>query len=79
MQSATFKKWLAERGCRFELHERGKGQHMGSASVTVHRADRQAVLPLIGSKKQLDPDVVRRIVDDLALDWSELPGPARRV
>ena len=79
MESATFKKWLAERGCTFELHDRAKGKHMGSASVAVCRGDRRAVLPLIGSKKRLDPDIVRRIVEDLGLDWSELPGPASRV
>src|SRR5665647_1193451 len=38
MQSATFRKWLAERGCRFDQpeHERGEGQVM----VTVHREGR---------------------------------------
>jgi hypothetical protein len=36
MESATFRKWLADRGCRFDHHEhqqRVKGQMM----VTVHR------------------------------------------
>ena len=39
MESATFRKWLAERGCRFDQHEhekRGEGQVI----VTVHREGR---------------------------------------
>jgi hypothetical protein len=47
--------------------------------VTVRRGDRKSVLPNIGSHKALDPRVVRKIVDDLGLDWNELPGPASRV
>jgi hypothetical protein len=47
--------------------------------VTVRLGDRRAVLPEIGSHKRLDPTVVRKIVDELGLDWNELPGPASRV
>lgn len=78
MESATFRKWLAERGCRFEA---GKDtvETVGHAYVTVHRGNRRAVLPDIGTKKALDPRIVREIVDTLGLDRSELPGPMSRV
>ena len=79
MESGTFRKWLAERGCSFHKQEHHKGKHPGPGHVTVHRGGRTAVLPLIGSKKRLDPDLVKRIVEDLGLEWSELPGPASRV
>jgi hypothetical protein len=78
MESATFRRWLAERGCRFEagsdtVH---KGGH---AYVTVRLGDRRAVLPEVGTQLRLDPRIVRQIVDELGLDWNELPGPASRV
>ena len=78
MQSATFRKWLAEHGCRFDRQEhekRGKGQVM----VTVHREGWTSQAPLGGSRKDLDPRDVRRVCEELGLDWSELPGPKGRV
>lgn len=78
MESATFRKWLADRGCRFEAGKDTLGTH-GHASVTVHLGERRAVLPEVGTHKALDPRVVRQIVDDLGLDWNELPGPKSRV
>lgn len=78
MQSATFRTWLAERGCSFEQHERAKGG-LGHASVTVRRGQRSAVLPLVGSHQRLDAAVVSQVVRDLGLDPAELPGPASRV
>jgi len=78
MDSETFRSWLAERGCRFdgaEHEERGKGQ----AAVTIHREGRTAQLPLVGSHKAIDPETARAVCQALALDWSELPGPASRV
>ena len=50
MESATFRKWLAEQGCRFDRHEhqeRGEGHVM----VTVHREGRTSQAPLGGSRK----------------------------
>lgn len=76
MQPQTFRKWLAERGCAFEEHPRGKG--IGHPSVTVRREGRRAELPLVGAKESLDPDVVSAIVDELGLDPAELPGPQSR-
>jgi hypothetical protein len=48
MESATFRKWLAERGCAFDQHATGQGTH-GIASVTAHREGSKAVIPLVGS------------------------------
>ncbi len=78
MQSETFRRWLTERGCAFEagsdtVH---KGGH---AYVTVRLGDRRAILPDVGTHKPLDPRVVRQIVDELGLNWEELPGPSSRV
>ena len=78
MESATFRKWLAEKGCRFDRHEhqeRGEGQ----VTVTVHREGRTSQAPLGGSRKDLDPRDVRRVCEELGLDWSTLPGPKSRV
>jgi hypothetical protein len=77
MESAAFRKWLAEQGCRFDRHEHQRGQ--GQVVVTVHREGRKAEVPLGGSRRILDPRVVRRVCEELGLDWSELPGPKSRV
>jgi hypothetical protein len=77
MESATFRKWLAERGCTFDQHAAGQRTH-GIASVTVHREGRKAVIPLGGSRKRLDPRQVKEIVESLGLDPSDLPGEKSR-
>ena len=48
MESATFRKWLAEHGCRFDRHEHEK-RGEGEVIVTVHREGRKAEVPLGGS------------------------------
>jgi hypothetical protein len=78
MESATFRKWLADRGCTFDRHQRGKGKKHGIVSMTVRNGDRASELPSVGSKKRLDPILVRKIVDDLGLPWEQLPGPSSR-
>jgi len=78
MESATFRKWLADRGCTFERHERGKGGR-GHVVVGVRLGDRRAELPDVGTKKHLPDEVVRNIVDALGLNYDELPGPKSRV
>ena len=78
MQSATFRRWLSERGCTFEAG-RDTVRTSGHAYVTVRLGDRRAVLPDVGSHMRLDPRVVRQIVDELGLNWNELPGPSSRV
>ena len=78
MDSETFRTWLAERGCRFDhLEHEKRGE--GHAAVTVHREGRTALLPLLGSRKAIEPETVRAVCDALALDWLELPGSADRV
>ena len=78
MESATFRKWLTERGCAFDQHATGHGTH-GIASVTAHREGRKAVVPLAGSRKRLDRRQVLEIVESLGLDPAELPGEKSRV
>jgi hypothetical protein len=77
MESATFRKWLTEQGCRFDRHEHQR--HEGHVMVTVHREGRKAEVPLGGSHQILDLRVVRQACEDLGLDWSQLPGPKSRV
>ncbi len=78
MESATFRKWLAEQGCRFDRHEHEQ-RHEGHVIVTVHRDGRKAEVPLGGSRQTLDMRVVRRACEELGLDYSELPGSKSRV
>jgi hypothetical protein len=47
--------------------------------VTVHREGRKAEIPLGGSRKILDPRVVRRACEEFGLDRSQLAGPKSRV
>ena len=78
MEPDTFRKWLAERGCRFdkyEHHKRGEGPVM----VTVHLEGRTSEAPLGGSHQDIDPREVQRVCDELGLDPSELPGPQSRM
>ncbi|MFY9876347.1 MAG: hypothetical protein WCF79_19795 [Rhodomicrobium sp.] len=77
MEIATFRKWLAERGCHFDTphHQRGEGH----GHLTIHREGRIAELPLTGSRHQLDTETVRHVCGKLGLDASELPGPKGRV
>ena len=42
--------------------------------VTVHQEGRTSQAPLSGSHKDLDPRDVRRVCEELGLDWSNLPG-----
>jgi hypothetical protein len=76
MESATFRKWLTDRGCRFDDGQKKRGE--GSVTVMVHREGRKAEVPLGGSRQILDARVVRRVCEELGLDWSELPGPKSR-
>jgi hypothetical protein len=78
MESATFRKWLVEQGCRIDSDEQPRG-HEGHVMVTVHREDRKTRAPLGGSRQALDPRVVRQACEDLGLDPSQLPGPKSRV
>ena len=72
MESATFRRWLAEHGCRFGAHSEKREE--GQGTVSVHRLGRTAELPLVGANDELDPRSVRQICEALGLDWSKLPG-----
>ena len=76
MESATFRKWLAEHGCHFDTEQEKRG--MGHAKVTVHREGRKAEVPLGGPRQIVDAHIVRRACEELGLDWSESPGPKGR-
>ena len=77
MENATFRKWLAEQGCRFDTQLEKRGE--GHGTVTIHRAGLTAELPLVGASHKLDPHSVRQVCEALGLDWSNLPGPEGRV
>ena len=76
MESATFRQWLADRGCHFDHGQEKRGK--GPVMVMVHREGRKAEVPLGGSRQILDARVTRRVCEELGLDWSELPGPKSR-
>lgn len=78
MESATFRKWLVEQGCRIDTDEHPRG-HEGHVMVTVHREARKARVPLGGPRQALDPRVVQKACEELGLDASQLPGPQSRV
>jgi hypothetical protein len=74
MESAAFRKWLAERGCRFGAEKREEDY----GTVTVHRLGRTAEMPLGGARSDIDARAVREVCEALGLDWSKLPGSAVR-
>jgi mRNA interferase HicA len=71
MEYATFRKWLTERGCRFDTQQEQRGH--GHGSVTIHREGRTATLPLVGSNHELDPNSLHQGCDALGLRRSDLP------
>lgn len=77
MESATFRKWLVEQGCRFDTQQEERGE--GHGTVKIHREGRTAELPLAGSRHELDQHSVRQVCEALGLKWSDLPGPKGRV
>lgn len=77
MESATFRRWLAQRGCRFDEPAPERRGH-GHGTITIQRDGRTAELPLLGSRKPIAPETARAICAALDLDWTELPGPKSR-
>jgi hypothetical protein len=78
MESATFRKWLIEQGCRIDSDQHPRG-HEGHVMVVVHREGRKVELPLAGAHHDLDARVVMRTCEKLGLDPAQLPGPKSRV
>ncbi len=72
MRADTFKQWLEEQGCRFDEHSHDRGQ--GHASAVIKLAGKESVLPLTGTHQNLDGEDVRRVVAELGLDITKLPG-----
>jgi hypothetical protein len=66
MVYATFRKWLAEHGCRFDTQSEKRGE--GHGTVTIHRAGRTTELPLVGASRNLDPRSVRQVCEALGLE-----------
>jgi hypothetical protein len=77
MESATFRRWLIEQGCRFDTRHEGRGE--GHGILTIRREGRTAELPLVGPHHELDPRSVRQVCEALGLALSDLPGPKDRV
>ncbi len=73
MEYATFKKWLTERGCRFDMQPEERGE--GHGTVPIHRT---AELLLVGARHELDTRSVKRVCEALGLKWSYLLGPTSR-
>jgi|GEM_PF-311617 len=72
MRADTFKQWLKEQGCRFEEHSHDRGQ--GHADAVVKFEGKESVLPLAETHQNLDRKDVRRVVEELGLDMTKLPG-----
>jgi len=79
LRSDTFRNWLAERGCVFEQTERGGKKGHGFPDVIVRLGDRTSELHVLGKTQDLDPREVKRVVEELGLNWDELPGPKSRM
>ena len=75
MESATFQKWLAERGCRFDTEKEKRG--IGHATVTVHYKGRTTEVPLSGPRQRLDTEIISRACEELGLTLPDIPEARR--
>ena len=75
MESATFQKWLAKQGCRFDTETEKRGT--GHGTVTVHLKGRVTKVPLRGSRQRLDERVIRDACRELGLDLPNIPEARR--
>ena len=78
MESSTFRKWLAEQGCRIDYSEHHQ-RHKVQVMITVHREGRKTEGPLGGSHQIIDEREVRRACEELGLDPAQLLGSKSRV
>jgi len=72
MRVDTFKQWLVDQGCHFDEHSHDRGQ--GHVSAVVKLEGKESVLPPAGAHQDLDAEDVRRVIEELGLDISKLPG-----
>ena len=72
MRSDVFKKWLTEKGCRFDEHAHERGA--GHGSLTVKLGGKHSVLPNVGSHQDMKAEEVARILGELGLSSDDLPG-----
>lgn len=72
MESAVFRTWLRDRGCRLQWEDSALGQ----MTMTARLQGRCAELPLDGPHARLEPEKLRAVCDRLGLDWRELPEMA---
>ncbi|HEX9464060.1 MAG TPA: hypothetical protein VGB82_15790 [Alphaproteobacteria bacterium] len=79
METRSLRKWLRDRGCKFSQHKRAKSRQLGPAGVTVTCGRHTAELPEAGPRKELAPEVVENIVQQLGLNPAELPRYQSRV
>lgn len=75
MESATFQKWLAEHGCRFDTEKEKRGT--GHATVTVHYRGRNTKVPLSGPRQRVDAEIIRRTCEELGLGLPDIPEARR--
>ena len=61
MNASELKRLLAKHGCVFESHRGGSGH------ITIRLGDRTSQLPMHGSRKELGPKLVNKILKDLGL------------
>lgn len=72
MRMDTFKQWLEEQGCRFDEHSHERGQ--GHASAVIKLEGKESVMSLLGAHQDLDGEDIKRVVKELGLDITKLPG-----
>ena len=73
MRADAFKSWLRKKGCRFDAHNRDRGE--GHSSLGIKLGDRRSTLPFVGTRQSIPAAEVSRILHDLNLPAQELPGP----
>ncbi|MEX0851913.1 MAG: type II toxin-antitoxin system HicA family toxin [Bauldia sp.] len=61
MNAQQLRRYLAGRGCRFEMHRGGSGH------VTIRLGGKTSQLPMHGSRKELGRGLVAKILKDLGL------------
>lgn len=61
MNASELKRYLARQGCTFQTHRGGSGH------LTVMLGNKTTQLPMHGSRKELGPGLVNKVLRDLGL------------